>query len=103
MQDLSLFYNLTLNFSGNNKLYFNVKKSLKYSQQFLDSLAQKASATNMIHIADRDPEYYSVFLDENGGVWQLDIQKFTYYGKPLTEGLLNIINKKPFKTIQYYE
>lgn len=105
LEDLTLFYNMKLRYELINKngwtsnmiLRFNVKKSSMFSQESLDWQAEKLNVDCVIHIADIDPGYESIWLDEKGRVWGDYDQSVCFYGSTIFEGVENIITNRGIK------
>lgn len=104
LEDLALFYNMKLRYellyngwTSDMILNFNIKKSSKYTQESLDWQAKKLHVDCVIHIADINPGYQNIWLDEQGRVWGDFEQYICFYGSTIFEGIENIITNRGIK------
>lgn len=80
-------------------LFFSTRKIKQHSSLFIKEQARKFQVGEVYYIADIDPGYYEVWIDNNEGVW-VDFEKeIYYYGNNLFQGIINIINNKPVLSI----
>jgi len=96
LEELSVFYNMKIKFETKRGLkrilFFSAKKIRLHSCLFIEEQAKKFHVEEVYYIADIDPGYYNVWIDNNEGVW-VDFEKeIYYYGKGLFNGIVNIIN-----------
>lgn len=99
---LSVFYNMNVKYnadSRNESLSFRLKKSLKYSQQYLYQKAEKFDVKRVIHIADINPGYFMIWLDENDGIWGDYEETIYFYGNAMN-GLENLFRDKHRKVVR---
>lgn len=103
LEDLSIFYNMKIRYETekglNRVLFFSTKKIRQHSCMFLKEQAKKFQVEEVYYIADIDPGYYEVWIDINEGIW-VDFEKeIYYYGNNLFQGVSNIINDKPLRSL----
>lgn len=103
LEDLSVFYNMKIRYETKNGLkrvlFFSTRKIKQHRSLFIKEQARKFQVGEVYYIADIDPGYYEVWIDNNEGVW-VDFEKeIYYYGNNLFQGIINIINNKPVLSI----
>ena len=94
LEYLALFYNIKIRCQSNNLIIcFNIKKSNRYRQMALDWQAEKFGVHQVIHIADLNPGYENLWMDESGGIWGDFEQYINFYGKNLCLAVETISKK----------
>ena len=89
---IALFYNMKLELTQSEILYFDFKKIKKYRPEAMQKVALKLGVNKVIYLADIHPGYLIVWLDEQEQVWADYDNLVYYYGSDIFSGIQNIVS-----------